>query len=339
MPAPGSTLNTWAIVVARTLEARGIDSAELFRQAGMDPAILGDPNGRYSVAQMARLWRLAVQATGDRCLGIHAAEYVQPATFHNLGLALLASVTLEDALVRAARYSRIVSNAADVTVDETREGIRQTLTFRRGMPQVDEDIDLFMAASRKMGDLLTGRQIKPRQIRLRRRATPEMAAEFERFFGVPVEFGAGENSLMVGLEDARRPLPMGNAVLAGQTDRIMLEQIARSDDASIAERVRAELIARLPSGEPGRADLARVLAMSEKTLQRRLKDERTTYQHLLDETRRELAEEYLRDGGLSVCEVTFRLGFSDQSSFTRAFKRWTGVAPREFRARPGPPHL
>ncbi|HYC56158.1 MAG TPA: AraC family transcriptional regulator [Candidatus Binatia bacterium] len=327
-------MNTWAIAVARTLEARGVDSQRLFERAGMDTAVLADPNGRFSVEQMGRLWRLAVEVTGDPCLGLHAAEYVQPATFHHLGLALLASMTMEDALVRGARYSRIVSNAADVTVESTPEGICQRIAFRPGLEQIDEDIDLFMASSLKMGRLLSGHLILPRRIRLRRRATAAIAAQFDRFFGIGVEFAAGENSLLVSYEDARRPLPMGNAVLAGQSDAVMLELIARADDASIAERVRSELVARLPSGEPVRAEVAARLALSEKTLQRRLKDEGTTYQELLDRTRRQLAEQYLREGSLSVCEVTFRLGFSDQSAFTRAFKRWTGLAPGEFRDRP-----
>ena len=103
------------------------------------------------------------------------------------------------------------------------------------------------------------------------------------------------------------------------------------DGARISEKVRAELISRLPAGEPARADVAGVLNMSEKTLQRRLSDEDTSYQQVLDETRSELARQYLSERQLSVCDVTFRLGFSDQSSFTRAFKRWTGVSPGEFR--------
>ncbi|WP_453822699.1 helix-turn-helix transcriptional regulator [Tepidimonas fonticaldi] len=112
-----------------------------------------------------------------------------------------------------------------------------------------------------------------------------------------------------------------------------MEYLAKFEGARVSEKVRAELISRLAAGEPSRADVASALHMSEKTLQRRLKGEETSYQEILDETRRELARQYLREGRMSVCEVTFRLGFSDQSSFTRAFKRWTGLAPGEFRHR------
>ncbi len=334
MPRDATTLNTWAIAVAQVLDAQGLDSASLFAQAGLDPAILRDPNGRYPVRRMAQLWKLAVQATGDPCLGLRAAEYVQPATFHSLGLAVLMSQSLEDALRRGARFSRIVSNAVDVDVEDTPGGIKQLVRFRDDVPQVDEAIDLFMAASLKMGHLLSGGTVQPAQIKFQRRVTPEMELEFRNFFKIPIEFGATENSFVVPHELARRPLPMANPALARQNDQVVMEYLARFDGARIAEKVRAELISRLAAGEPARGDVAAALNLSEKTLQRRLKEEDTSYQRILEETRCELAQQYLRDGGASVCEVTFRLGFSDQSSFTRAFKRWTGVAPGAFRELP-----
>jgi AraC-like DNA-binding protein len=331
MAREASTLNTWAIAVARTLDARGIDSGKLFAEAGLDPAIMRDPNGRYPVSRMSRLWKLAVQASGDPCLGLRAAEYVQPTTFHSLGLAILASQSLEDALRRGARFSRIVSNAVDVYVEDTPAGIRQIVRFREDVPPVDEAIDLFMAGSVKMGHILTGGAAQPTQISLCRTVTPEMEMEFRTFFMAPIEFGASDNSFLIPHELARKPLPMANPALARQNDQVVMEYLAQFDGARISEKVRAELVTRLPAGEPSRADVASALHFSEKTLQRRLRDEDTSYQEILDETRRELAQQYLREGRVSVCEITFRLGFSDQSSFTRAFKRWTGRAPGEFR--------
>ena len=332
MPREATTLNTWAICVARTLDARHIDSNKLLLEAGLDPVVMRDPNGRYPVSRMLRMWKLAVAATNDPCIGLRAAEYVQPTTFHSLGLAVLASQSLEDAMRRGARFSRIVSNAVDVVVEDTPAGIKQSVRFREDIPPVDEAIDLYMASTLKMGHILTGGKAQPKQIRLQRQATPEMAAEFRSFFGTKIEFGADENAFLISHEAAQRPLPMANPALARQNDQVVMEYLAQFDGARVAEKVRAELISRLPAGEPSRADVASALHFSEKTLQRRLRDEETSYQEILDETRSELAQQYLRESRVSVCEITFRLGFSDQSSFTRAFKRWTGCAPGEFRA-------
>lgn len=331
MVREATTINTWAIAIARTLDARGIDSVRLFTEAGLDPALLRDPNGRYPVLKMAHLWKLAVAATGDACLGLRAAAYVQPATFHSLGLAMMASQNLEDALQRTARYSRIVSNAVDIVIERTAEGVKEVVRFLDGVPVVEEAIDLVMASTAKMGRMLTGLERLPIEIRLCRQGDAAMQAEFAAYFACPVQFGAEENSLLIPHAWMQQPLPMANPDLARQNDRVVMEYLRRFDGARVSEKVRAELISRLPAGEPARADVAAALNMSEKTLQRRLRDEDSSYQGVLDETRRELAQQYLRNRQVSVCEVTFRLGFSDQSSFTRAFKRWTGVSPGEFR--------
>ena len=331
MAREATTLNTWGIAIARKLDARGVDSRSLLLSAGLDPAILRNPNGRYPVLRMARFWKLAIEATGDPCLGLKAAAYVQPATFHSLGLALLASQNLEDALRRTARFSRIVSNAVDVVIEHTPLGVKELVRFLDGVPRVDEGIDLFMASTFKLGRMLTDIDHLPLEIHLCRDGTPAMLREFEAYFGCPVHFNAEENSLLIPHEWMQQPLPMANAELARQNDQVVVEYLRRFDGAPIAEKVRAELISRLPAGEPARAAVSAMLNMSEKTLQRRLKDEDSSYQLILDQTRRDLAQQYLREPGVSVCEVTFRLGFSDQSSFTRAFKRWTGISPGEFR--------
>ncbi len=332
MAREASTLNTWAIAVARALDARGINSSALFTEVGLDPAIMRDPNGRYPVSRMTHLWKLAVKASQDPCIGLRAAEFVQPTTFHSLGLAILASQSLGDALQRGARFSRIVSNAVDVYVESVTDGLKQVIRFRDDVPQVDEAIDLYMASALKMGHILSGGKAQPTQIKFRRRVTPEMEALFLEHFRADIMFEADENSFLIPHEVANQPLPMANPALARQNDQVVMEYLAQFEGARISEKVRAELITRLPAGEPSRAEVAATLNFSEKTLQRRLRDEDTSYQAILDETRRELAQQYLREGRVSVCEITFRLGFSDQSSFTRAFKRWTGRAPGEYRA-------
>jgi len=337
MNREATTINTWAIALVRTLDAQGCDGRALLLRAGLDPGLLANPNGRAPVSGMARLWRLAVETSGDACLGLKVAAFVQPATFHGLGLALLSSQNLEDALHRAARFSRIVSNAADVSIERTPQGMKQVVRWLAEVPVVDEAIDLLMASTLKMGMLLLGlgpQAPRPLQLQLRRGATPAMRREFEAYFACPIRFEAQEDSLFIPQDWMNLPLPMANPQLARQNDLVVMEYLARFDGARLAEKVRAELVSRLPAGEPARLEVATALHLSEKTMQRRLRDEDTSYQQVLDEVRRDLAQQYLRDDAVSVCEITFRLGFSDQSSFTRAFRRWTGATPGEFRALP-----
>lgn len=329
-----STLNTWVIALLRTLDSRSIDSRSLAIAAGLDPDQINEPNSRSPVVATSKLWRLAVEATGDPCLGLKVVTYVQPATFHSLGFALMASDNLEDVLQRTARFSGIVSNALEFDIARDVGGVRQIVRWCAEVPTVDETIDLMMASTIKLGMLMLGIDAKaPRPIALRlcRAATPAMRREFEDYFRCPVEFEAPENSLWIPEAWLARPLPMANPALARQSDLVVMAYLSRFDRNTLADQVRAELISRLPAGEPPRSRIALVLGMSEKALQRRLCDERTRYQDILDEVRRELAQRYLHERTISLSDISFRLGFADQSAFNRAFRRWRGMTPMEYR--------
>jgi len=127
------------------------------------------------------------------------------------------------------------------------------------------------------------------------------------------------------------PLPAANAELARQNDEVVVQFLARLDRANVVAQAHAKLIDLLPSGDCSKAKVASSLNMSVRTLHNRLADAGTTYQHLLDKTRQDLAEQYMAQANISVSEVAYLLGFSDCSNFSRAFHRWTGVSPSDFR--------
>jgi AraC-like DNA-binding protein len=133
--------------------------------------------------------------------------------------------------------------------------------------------------------------------------------------------------------DVISPLPTAHPLLAEVHERLAGEHLQRLDHAQISSRARAAIIRHLPDGEPRRAEIASKLEMSERTLQRRLEAEGTSFQRLLDDTRRELAQQYLGQTDMSLCDATYLLGFSNQSSFFRACKRWFGTSPRHYRIR------
>jgi AraC-like DNA-binding protein len=133
--------------------------------------------------------------------------------------------------------------------------------------------------------------------------------------------------------DVKLPLPTAHAELAEVHDRVACEHLHRLDPAQTCHRARAVIIRHLQDGEPKRPKIAGVLGMSERTLQRRLAAEGTSFQHLLDDTRRELAQHYLGQREVSLADTAYLLGFSDQSSFFRAVRRWFGSSPRHYRTR------
>ena len=150
-------------------------------------------------------------------------------------------------------------------------------------------------------------------------------------FGPSIEYGTSDNRLCFDGEVLNRPLITANPELARINDQTVMDYLARFDRGSITMQVRARIIEQLPDGMPKQENIADTLHVSVRSLQRRLKEEETSFKDLLEDTCQSLAQQYLRESRRSIGEITYLLGFSEPSNFTRAFKRWTGKTPAEFR--------
>jgi AraC-like DNA-binding protein len=327
----GSTITSWALLIAKALRAGGHDSDYLFQSAGLDPAKLNDPDARYPIEGMSRLWRLAARVTADPYFGLEASRYWHPTTLNALGYSWMASDSLRDALARMARYGRLASTAADMSFEEFDDYF--TFRLRSRAPEADippESIDAALVTLVKMCRVSYGDDFSPLKVVTQR---PEFddPTRYLEYFRAPVEFSADDNVIYFSKDLLESHLPTANPRLARVNDQVITEYLAQFDKRSTSTRVRAKLIDLLAAGNVTQQDVADSLHMSLRTLQRKLSEEKTSYKSLLDETRKELANQYLRQACLSVSEVTYLLGFSEPSNFARAFKRWTGHTPSEFR--------
>ncbi|MFA5941432.1 MAG: AraC family transcriptional regulator [Sinimarinibacterium sp.] len=334
MAATATALTSWAKAIRKALEAGGYDSARLFAAAGLDAAALADPNARYPVAGTTRLWHLAVEATGDDAFGLTVARHVGPTTFHALGYALNASTTLHETFDRLLRYFTVISDAAELAFDEPPGGYRFAIhVAAEGERPADEAIDAFAALVVRLCRALLGRrEFAPRLVRLQR-AEPRNRVAFERMFRAPLQFSSAENAVYFDRAVLDMPLEGANPELARHNDEIVARYLARLQRDDVVTRVRAVLVELLPTGAPNAAAVAARLHLSERSLQRRLAEAQTAFSALLQDTRHSLARSYLRDPQTSIGEVAYLLGFGDLSSFTRAFRRWEGISPSEFRVR------
>ncbi len=315
------------------LRTYGVDADALFVEVGLDPSALSDPNARYPVPSMGRLWNLAVERSGDPCFGLTAAAQWHATTWHGLGFAWLASSTLEEALRRVTRYGAVLSTAADFRMVTIETGIRLTLSAKRGyvVEAADVVIDAALANVVHMCRATYGPDFRPSRVefvhggdgcRQRRR----------EFFKAPVVYRGRENALEIAADVVAKPLATANAELAHANERVIADYFAQLGPGTTVARVQAKLIDGLPSGNIIAERIAESLFVSQRTLQRQLAREGTSFTAVLDQTRRELAERFIRDQSLTLIEITFLLGFSEISSFSRAFKRWTGLAPTEFKS-------
>jgi AraC-like DNA-binding protein len=327
-----TSLSSWGLAIARALDTRGISAPPLFARAGLDFAAVDDPDGRYPVSATALLWRLAVEATGDPSFGLEVARHTSPMTFHALGFALAASGSVREAFDRMVRYYRLVSDIATIRLEERGATYRVAILTEPGTHPGIEAIDAVVAVAVRLCRSLTDRQFSPVGVELQRPAPPD-TAPFDRCFRAPITFGASADALTLPKDKCDERIPGANPEIARANDLIAAQALARWDQSQLAARVRILLMERLPTGAPSQSEVARVLGMSPRALQRRLTLEATTFATLIDDTRRELALAYLREGRCSMTDIGYLLGFSGAASFTRAFRRWTGQTPSEFQRR------
>jgi AraC-like DNA-binding protein len=325
-----TTLGTWVKAICRALEAAGCDSAALLAEAGFDPKSLDSPTARCPLTHTARLWRVAVAATHDPAFGIKVASHIKQTTFHALSYGLSASSTLKEAFERLKRYCHVASDAIDY--EFSRRGLEYHFVIEPAADVTDESVDALVAAHLRMCRSLTSRDYSPLRIEFRR-PRPADIEEFQRVLRAPLHFGAPQTRLVFDADVIERPLEGGNPELARHNDAIALQYLSQIERDNIQWRVREVLTQRLSLGEPSQEDVAELLNMSARTLQRKLGEVGITYKEILDETRRALALAYLSAPRHSVSDVTYLLGFSAGSSFTRAFRRWTGQSPSDWRAR------
>jgi AraC-like DNA-binding protein len=328
--AGSTTLITWSKAICRALEAAGCDVSKLLSQAGLDPTILNEPTARCPFGQGVALWRCAIEATGDDAFGLKVASHIKHTSFHALSYGISASSTLKEAFDRIRRYCHVVSDAIEYQLLRCGSEYHFVIQAADNVPV--ESVDAVVALHLRMCRSFVGHGYSPLRIELRR-AQPSRIRDFESVLRTPLYFGCEQNRIVFDVESMERPLDGANPELARHNDAIALQYLARIERGNIQARVREVLMRRLECGEPSQEDVAALLSMSARTLQRRLGESATTYKEILDETRHALALTYLSVPENSLSDVTYLLGFSACSSFTRAFRRWTGLSPSAWRAR------
>jgi AraC-like DNA-binding protein len=308
----------------------GIDFNALARRVDIDPDLLARPNARFPSARIQKLWRLAAAEAGDPLFGLRAGQLARPGIFHALGMGIVSSTSVLAALRRIERYSSVVStNGRFVLL--LRDDLASLETRRTELTVVPSPqyFDAAIVTICRILRLCAGPSAVPLKVTLPYHGTAPLDA-YREALGCPVEFDAANVAIIFDAHLAARPVLTGNPELAAEADRMSARYIEGLLPDSAAARVRSLLLKAMPSGDIDQEQIAHALHQSPSTLQRKLRKEGTSYQQLLDATRRELALEYLQDGRQSLADITFLLGFSDQSNFTRAFRRWTGKTPRQY---------
>jgi len=220
--------------------------------------------------------------------------------------------------------SRIRLEAADdlvAVIYEKRDG---------RLDYFDASLDAAMGLLISLCRQVAGEDFSPRFVDLVRRE-PVCRERHYALFRSPIHFGASSNRLVVDANELQRPLPGANAMLAQANERLIEDYLARFNRSQLAMLVRSKLIDLLPAGRVSEEKVADSLNISVRSLQRRLREEETSFKRILDDMRQDLARDYVVGSGYSVNEIAYLLGFSEPGNFSRAFKRWHGLPPSRYR--------
>jgi AraC-like DNA-binding protein len=289
---------------------------------------LADPERRLPREIILTLWQAALDVTGDAAFGLHVAERIPAGSLDVLDYLARSSATLGDALARASRYVRLVDDVAELAVSPSDEGITFTPRLLHELSIPTGVMECVLAAIVRIARETTNTDLRPLGVELTH-AAPADTREHARVMHAKVVFGAARNGVTFSRAQLALPLVTADKALAAILDRHASELLKRLPKSTqLRHRVRGFLAEELRGGDPTVDRVAARLHMSARTLRRRLEEEETTLQALLDELRRELAERYLEERKLTLTEVAIELGFADARAFRRAYKRWTGKTPR-----------
>jgi AraC-like DNA-binding protein len=326
-----TTAAVWVKGIADMLATEGLDVASLFAAARIDPASLEGPGARVATEKISHLWELAVERSRNPALALAQHQVARPAAFDVVGYTMMSCENLRGAFERLVRYLLILSDCLTMTTAEDDDTYRiDFVLFGGERPVPRQRIEFIFVAVIGFCRWISRSDIAPRAIELAHSAPPDRAP-YNSVFRCPVSFDAERNSLIFSRADMSLALPTSNPQLAELHERYAGEYLRHFDHAQTSYRVREAIVRRLPDGEPRRDQVAVELCMSERTLQRRLEEEKTSFVQLLDDTRRELADQYLGRLHLSLAQAAYLLGFADQSSFFRACRRWFKVSPGQYR--------
>jgi AraC-like DNA-binding protein len=313
----------------RLLVARGVDLLALIDGLDLSPAVFADPDGWIPWNVCLTLLDRAVEITHDPGLGIHAAEHIHHGDFDAVELVARASGTRRGALLAVSRYAGLMKDGAVLTHSVSGKDETWTLTLPPPNPRVAVEYTLGIFVL--VGRTLSGGSENPDEIHLAFpcSTTPE---DYERAFGCKVRFEAAESAFVMSTERLDKTIARITPSLAlamEEQARRLLAELPTASKQSM--RVREQILEVLRAGPASLEEVSERLKTSARTLRRRLQEEGQTFSGLLSEVRRELAQQYLEDPERSVTEVAFLLGFADTSAFQRAFRKWFGTSPSEYR--------
>jgi len=322
-------------LMLEVMKEQGVPADLVLKNTGLEPESLASEGTLVSFLQALKFVRNLLRHSPRTDIGLHIGNRYHISTYGVLGYAMMSCTTWADALRLGGRFHRVASSLAAIRLDID-EG-RNTLTYVTSPFYPDlGDIEPFtveklFASLVAVSRPLLSEPAYPGRVSFTHRR-PQHAAAYEAIFPCPIEFGARENRFEMDMARLQQPLLAANEVCAAMGRRMCEEHLSQYEQADDSVRCKVtDLLLGAPHGMPGMDTVADSLHMSSRTLRRLLQAEDCTFQDICDELRHDLSKKYLRSSHLNLDEIAHLVGFTESTNFRRAFKRWQGVPPAQYR--------
>jgi AraC-like DNA-binding protein len=328
---PGTVAICFVAAALRAVRDRHLDTDSLLTRVGLSPSLLQVPQARVSAKHYGELWRLVASTLDDEFFG-QDSRRMKSGTFAMLVHSVVGCKNLAQALDRSLRFYGLILD--DIVGSLARGPQEATLSLHERISGTTPRIfgqEVLLMLLHGVACWLVGRRIPILRAQFGY-AEPLHSAEYRLMYCTDLRFGAPDTALVLDADYLDLPIVQNERsvkeFLRTAPESILVKY---KNGSSLSARIRRRLRQLLPGEVPDFETLAAELNMTTATLRRRLHEEGTSYQGIKDQLRRDLAIGYLSHSGRSVMDIALELGFSERSAFHRAFRKWTGASPGEFR--------
>lgn len=314
--------------------SQGINPEDLFKKAGVDYSILNDMDNKIPLEDYYQILDTAIDLTGDPYFGLHMGETGKLDDLSILGYVMANCPTLGEALERAGKYFGIIGAALviNLKVEEDHSSLIFEMRHLLSYSCISHCIDTALASFFNMIKNITRSPVEMKEVLIKEEA-PLDIGEYKRIFECPVLFGQPVSALKLLTRDLATPLNYPNQTLLSLFEHHIRSFLNKIDeDSFLSRKISLLLFEKMQGCNPGIEDVAEEMGISVRVLQKRLREENVTFSQLATNVRKDLAKSYLAERHYTVEDITYLLGFSEPSSFRRAFKTWTGLTPRQYRS-------
>lgn len=311
----------------------GVETGDLVEDLGLTPGGPIDPSKMISAEDYYDFFAAIVERDPEGLtLPLRIGASMRSDEYGAFGLAWKSAPNLRGSYLRAERYGRVLGSAATYSLQETSDGLFFNLERAEdGSPGMLLSNEATMSAVDTISKEVSTSAFVPLAIYFKHAPRGD-AATYEAYFGCPVRFQTGRDAVHLNEDIIDAPNKLGDETIANFFDRHLEQELAvLNKDDGLEQLVRRAVANVLSEGVPTLSFISAELGMGARTLQRRLSEQGHSFQSVVDMARRDLAQRLLKETNYSLAEIAFLTGFSEQSGFTRAFKRWKGQTPRSFR--------